>query len=266
MTKARGCFQMSDIRDDDTAVPLIDDVQFRRLLKGEGWPNDQTQQGFFIQRIAAEMNRRLSRAQIQQLEAQGRQLEAQGRQNEAQLKVAKSVKKATWGLSAATIVLALVTGGLWFATSQSVSEQVMINRPVVMENGADIVETNAGEPSKISIHVFNFGKSAAPTLMTPGHIFVRNQAPLDKSCNEHGSWPTGYTITGLAPGAPFSQEWPLADGENLAEAKQGKTVYVVGCAYYTALDKKSYFSDICMTWNSRDGFQACKEPNRNYVH
>lgn len=150
--------------------------------------------------------------------------------------------------------------------NHSLDEQVMINRPVMMENGADVVETKSDEPSKVRIRLFNFGKSVAPMLMALGHIFVRNQAPFDASCNEHGSWPTGYTITGLAPGAPFFQEWPLAAGENLAEAKQGKSIYVVGCASYTALDKKVYFSDICMTWNSHDGFQVCREGNRNYVH
>src|SRR5712675_1373944 len=103
----------------DTDIPFLEHGVLRRFLSGE-MPLDPHQETMFLQRASAEINRRFSRKQIELLEAQGRQLEAQGRQNEAQLRVANSVKWATWGLSAATVVLVIVTAGLWNATNHSV--------------------------------------------------------------------------------------------------------------------------------------------------
>ncbi len=102
--------------EDDTAIPLLGDQQFRDFLSNKNWTLDQTDRGHLIQRAAAEMNRRLFRSQLKSLEAQGRQLEAQGRQNEAQFEIAKSLRTATWWLSGATIVLAIVTVALVLVT------------------------------------------------------------------------------------------------------------------------------------------------------
>ena len=108
---------MSDETYDDTSTPLMGSDEFARYAAGKSWSQDQTENGHTIQRMAAEMNRRLMRAQVKALEAQRQQLEAQGRQNEAQLQIAKSLKRATWWLSAATIILALSTIALTVVTA-----------------------------------------------------------------------------------------------------------------------------------------------------
>jgi hypothetical protein len=109
--------EMSDDPSDDTSIPLMDEREFNNFVSGRGWPIGHEAQANFIQRAAAEMNRRLVRSQVKAMEAQRQQLEAQGRQNEAQLEVAKSLKRATWWLSGATIMLALSTIALTAVTA-----------------------------------------------------------------------------------------------------------------------------------------------------
>jgi hypothetical protein len=56
---------MSDNPSDDTSIPLMDAEALTILLPQRYWPHDQTERGHLIQRMAAEMNRRLMRAQVQ---------------------------------------------------------------------------------------------------------------------------------------------------------------------------------------------------------
>jgi hypothetical protein len=71
-------------------------------------------------------------------------------------------------------------------------------------------------------------------------------------------------------------EWPIpnivpAEGNNnLADAlkQPSKTLYVIGCVYYRALNKNCYFAEVCVTWDSTPGtseeFPLCTDPQYNY--
>jgi hypothetical protein len=93
---------MSDEQVDDTSIPFVDSGYFRNFLAGkEAHPG---QVGFIdqFQVVAAEMHRRLARQQFEQLAAQRLLLESQE-------KAARSLNRATWVLSIATIFLAVAT-------------------------------------------------------------------------------------------------------------------------------------------------------------
>jgi hypothetical protein len=93
--------QMYDEQTDDTSMPFVPDEYFRNFLAGKG--SQPSQQAFpnEFQQIGAEMNRRLMRQQAKLLAAQDL--------------VARSLTRATWVLSFATIILASATIGpvLW---------------------------------------------------------------------------------------------------------------------------------------------------------
>jgi hypothetical protein len=106
LAKRPGCFwwrkkAMYDEQTDDTSMPFVPDEYFRNFLAGKG--SQPSQQAFpnEFQQIGAEMNRRLMRQQAKLLAAQDL--------------VARSLTRATWVLSFATIILALATIGpvLW---------------------------------------------------------------------------------------------------------------------------------------------------------
>jgi hypothetical protein len=97
-------------QDDETSTPLMDEAEFNRALQPEVWRTiDFLEQPLLAQRLAAEMNRRLSRAQTKLIRAQNVRLEAQDQLNNAQLGVARSLRNATWVLSLATIFLVVAT-------------------------------------------------------------------------------------------------------------------------------------------------------------
>jgi hypothetical protein len=70
---------------------------------------------------------------------------------------------------------------------------------------------------------------------------------------------------------PWQQPWSLADGESLDGFNHGrgsKSLYIVGCVYYTDLDGQCHRSDVCLTWqpgNTREPYPLCKEKHRNDV-
>lgn len=90
---------MPDIPEDDTALAFLDEDEFRTYFIGMVSESDRHA---LFPKVSAEMNRRLARGQM-------RQLQAQARQNDAQLEVASSLKRATWWLSVATMILAAAT-------------------------------------------------------------------------------------------------------------------------------------------------------------
>jgi hypothetical protein len=94
---------------DDTSTPFVPDTYFRDFLAGKAGRPGQVAFGDQFQMIAAEMNRRLGRAQSRLLEAQNVRLEAQDKLNQAQLAAARSLERATWVLSIATVILAIAT-------------------------------------------------------------------------------------------------------------------------------------------------------------
>jgi hypothetical protein len=86
---------MSDEQADDTSTPFVKDEYLRRFLEGkEGHPSQADFPAKF-QLVSAEMNRRLARQQ--------------GKMLAAQEILTKSVTRATWVLSVATILLAFAT-------------------------------------------------------------------------------------------------------------------------------------------------------------
>jgi hypothetical protein len=86
---------MSDEQADDTSMPFVKDEYLRSFLEGkEGYPG-QADFPDKCQLVSAEMNRRLVRQQVKVLAAQEI--------------LAKSLTRATWVLSVATIVLAFAT-------------------------------------------------------------------------------------------------------------------------------------------------------------
>jgi hypothetical protein len=93
---------MSDEQPDDTSIPFVEEKYFRDFLAGKvsipshsSFPNN-------FQLVAAEMNRRLVRQQAKALAAQNVLIKSQEG-------VAKSLTRATWVLSLATIFLVLAT-------------------------------------------------------------------------------------------------------------------------------------------------------------
>lgn len=190
------------------------------------------------------------------------------------------VDKATFVVLAITMVAVIIyareahrQNGL---LNQTVEQEVIINRPVLIGNGVKILEWKDKVPSRVGVIVINFGKTVAPAATVVGHIFLTEPgepAPTDPQCNEFGPWPTGAKISALAPG-PFVNGYPglgawslsPAEGQDVAEANSGKTLFVVGCTYYKGLDNRSWFSDFCVSWAGGDNFPACQDHSRNYVH
>lgn len=85
---------------------------------------------------------------------------------------------------------------------ESVKQQVLINRPVIMGNGALAVDfTKEKIPSKVLVGIMNFGRSVSPAAVAVGHIFVREVGeapPVDPECKEGGPWPTEPKLTAIA--------------------------------------------------------------------
>lgn len=181
------------------------------------------------------------------------------------------------------IVLAITMCGVfWYAwearkqsrlIAQSVEQEVLNSRPVVYENGVSALErTPDGVPNKVKINFRNFGKSMAQTVVSIGRIVVKDPAepaPVEPSCNETGELPKSDKVRAVAPGEFTDAEWVPPPGENLSEVNRGAILYVVGCVYYSGLDRiKTYFSDFCVVWAPKapQEFQSCNDPNRNYAH
>lgn len=93
---------MPDDQTNETSRPLIEDQYYRDFLSGKGPFESQVDFPNRFQRIVAETNRRLARAQLDVVKAQNVLIESQGA-------VAKSLERATWVLSFATIALVLAT-------------------------------------------------------------------------------------------------------------------------------------------------------------
>jgi hypothetical protein len=213
-----------------------------------------------------------------------------------------------------TLVVLAITmcGVLWYACiassqnqhlADSVDQQVMINRPVIIANGLGILKTNSnGIPTKVRIATVNFGESTASVVTAIGHIFAVNNgetAPFDPECKEGGPWPIDTKLTALVPfeqpqslsfslsGPPSNKkgqstppnitivapqpigaagwDWSEATGQDFNDVG-GKTVFVVGCVFYEGLDKTSYFSDVCVSWDGTPNFPTCADRGRNYIH
>ncbi|MFZ0887540.1 MAG: hypothetical protein WA005_03740 [Candidatus Binataceae bacterium] len=179
-------------------------------------------------------------------------------------------------IAAITAVYASFAALQWCAIRQSVEQEVLSNRPIVIANGIEAVErTQDNVPSKVKVKLKNLGKSLAVDIVNVGQILIRppgDPTPIDPDCDENGKLPKVATVdktAALAQNEFIEPEWGPALGEQLSRAKMGKVVYVVGCAYYFGLDRqKRYFSDICVTWapQAPQDFQSCGDANRNYTH
>lgn len=171
---------------------------------------------------------------------------------------------------------------IWYASearkqssliAQSVEQEVLNSRPIVYENGVSVSErTPDGIPNKVKINFRNFGRSMAETVVSRGRIVVRDAgapAPVDPFCNEAGELPKSDKVRAIAPDAFTEADWVPPPGEDLSEVSRGEVLYVVGCVYYSGLDRiKTYFSDLCVVWTPKGvrDFESCNDPGRNYLH
>jgi hypothetical protein len=158
--------------------------------------------------------------------------------------------------------------------TQSVNEQVLSNGPLVYPNGVEAIGWTADKiPNKVQITFRNYGKSLALTMVTVGHIMMGDidSPPTDPACNETGNLPKTTIVDAMEPDPKQSivKEWVPAEGEDVSQAKYGRTLYVVGCSYYLGIDRiHRYFTDVCVYWapSKPQDFQACNDPKRSYAH
>ena len=177
---------------------------------------------------------------------------------------------------AAVIVYACEAHRQNVALNNSVKQQAMINRPVIIGSGVAVETSTNGIPTKVVVTIVNFGRSTAPLMTAVGHIFVSDAgepAPVDPQCKEGSSWPRGNRLTALvpynsalAPTGITRWEWTPAEGQNVTEASNDKPLFIVGCIYYKGLDDSGYFSDFCVSWAGGNNFPVCTDSSRNYIH
>lgn len=158
----------------------------------------------------------------------------------------------------------------------SVQQEVMINRAVVIPNGVEASAHKGTIPIEVHVRGRNFGRSMALKTMLIGEIALRypnEPAPFDPRCREKEGAPKDLESTPLAAVEGSSvmdsePNWVPASGENVDEAQTGKLLYAVGCIYYEGLDKQKYFTDICTYWvpSRPQDFKECPDTERNYVH
>jgi hypothetical protein len=90
----------------------------------------------------------------------------------------------------------------WSAMRQSVDQQVLINRPVVFNNGMRSLESEDGVPNKVAVTFRDFGKTVALRSTPFGHLEIgdfNKNAPREKSC-DLPTVPLGlWFSTALAP-------------------------------------------------------------------
>ncbi len=156
---------------------------------------------------------------------------------------------------------------------QTVAQQVLINRPVVIQNRTFITKKAGKWVAWVTF--INFGKSVAKTVVAPGHIYVLGPENfiVDPDCRlSSSSPPTNLENTALAPteGGDYrrwGQYWDVAPDEDGAGiGSNSATTYVSGCVYYKGLDGKPYKSYVCITWSltrTDEAYQACPPPGRN---
>jgi hypothetical protein len=175
-------------------------------------------------------------------------------------------------------IYAAITFCQWQTLKNSVDTQILISRPVLIQNWTDVIED--GKNTKAWVTFRNFGKSMAVNAIAPGRLYVRDDgAPINSDCSYRCA-PTKVwdleTIsiaptTGISDDRPWQQPWSLANGESLDGFNHGrgsKRLYIVGCVYYTDLDRQCHRSDVCLTWqpsNTREPYPLCKEKHRNDI-
>src|SRR5208283_2992850 len=75
--------------------------------------------------------------------------------------------------------------------ADSVAQQVLISRPVIIGHGIVRVTSRINNvPSAVNVPFVNFGRSVSPVAVAVGHIFVRDAKefpPVDPECK--GRWP-----------------------------------------------------------------------------
>ncbi len=162
--------------------------------------------------------------------------------------------------------------------AQNVEQEVLNNRPVLVPNGvATVLRGQDNIPIGVDVKLRNYGKTLAVGVVIAGEMLVRGvgePAPADSDCVEDGAIPKiniPYVKSTPAIGMGESADagWTLAPDQPLERVNLNGVLYVVGCAYYFDLDKKTrYFSDVCVSWvpKAPQEFQNCDDPNRNYAH
>jgi hypothetical protein len=161
----------------------------------------------------------------------------------------------------------------WCEMRNSVEQQVIINRPVLLNDGMKALESKDGYPAKIQLTIFNFGKTVALNATPFGRLEIGNPdqpAPKDPDCDPHRIPPTNVFHSALAPydsGGWLNYQWGLDTGVDLGllSKNQHRVLYGVGCVYYQGLDLKRYHTDICVTLTPNWPFAICGDTDRNFV-
>ncbi len=185
-------------------------------------------------------------------------------------------KQFNFWLVVFTGVYSVVSIALWCVTKNALQQQVMINRPVVFDNGMAATEFDEdGFPKVVHLLIRDFGKTVALRVTPVGHLEIGDaykNAPKDAGCNPDGLAPDVWRST-LAPvevGASGFANWTLPENKSAVALKKGgtNTLYVVGCIYYEGLDGSHYYSDVCTYWKgaSATDFQSCADTDRNFVN
>lgn len=185
---------------------------------------------------------------------------------------------------AALVVVSLYTSFAFWQScelTQSVRQQVLINRPVIFDNGISGIASQDGVPSKVRIVFRNFGKTVALNVVPVGHIEVgdalASAAPRDPRCDPSYVPPRFVVQSTLSPTSDdglLVSEWDAPSKWDVTEYKKdpiNKVIYVVGCVYYESLDHRRYYSDVCSFWQPDlkmspfSDFPSCIDSQRNTV-
>jgi len=186
-------------------------------------------------------------------------------------------------VAALVVVVLYTTFAFWqsWELTQSVKQQVLINRPVIFANGISATASQDGVPSKVRIIFRNFGKTVALNVVPVGHIEVgsalASEAPHEPRCDPSYVPPRFVIQSALSPTTDdglLAADWDAPSKWDLTEYKKDpikNAIYVVGCVYYESLDHRRYYSDVCAFWqpdlkmSPLSDFPSCIDSQRNTV-
>jgi hypothetical protein len=181
---------------------------------------------------------------------------------------------ATVGAFAAAAIYACYAKQQVMQMTNSVNQQVLVSRPVVIQNRVEVMLD--GDKTRAWITFRNFGKSLAVRAVAPGHLFVADRRPFEPDCRNPKTPPKGGNLETIAiaptegsSDRPWSQSWSLADPKSLADfGKVGNKLYIVGCVYYTDMGGERHRSKVCLTWEptrTTEPYPPCTEPDSNKI-
>jgi hypothetical protein len=119
-------------------------------------------------------------------------------------------------------IYAAITFCQWRTLKNSVDTQILISRPVLIQNWTDVIED--GKNTKAWVTFRNFGKSMAVNAIAPGRLYVRDDgAPINSDCSYRCAPTKAWDLetisiaptTSISDDRPWQQPWSVADGEAL---------------------------------------------------